>query len=792
MWIETKGLSRRSLLAAAASSLLVPAAASTGVAASPARSGTAGSAGPLLTRSEGGEPVSLGSPLTDVNMVGAQVFTRNDGVPMLCGVTSGSPASVSGVDARTGELLFSEPLPGASGSYGAIVGPDGLVYLGSQSNGLLFRVDPSDGTVEELGRPLAGETYVWELVVGDDGQLFGVTYPGARLFRYNPETGDVHDYGSVVSDTKYARAVEATGGSVYVGTSRGVHLLRVDPGTGDIRELGLPDGVEAGDVGTSVWEVNASGGLLYVRLGDDIKYSPLYAFDPSTEEWIASLDNVAGLHMAEPGPDGRVYVMHDNELTGWDPHTGETTSTGLLYPGRVWNYRGVGWVELDDPDWPGQTLTGWFWRGEMWRYNPQTGQHSMTDGATVPGEPRDVLSLVTTHDGAVLAGGFLAGFARVDPDDATTDFNRFSQTESLLDDGESVWVGAYPDARGYQYDPDEPWNSSEYSPGPPGTPENPVKIWDLKGHDDPQDRVFAIARAGQYIVAGTGPAGPTFGGALVVHDTEADDYRVTAAELGDRAVCDLAVDGGVVYAGTWIHGGSGAPEPPETEGNLFAYDPGSDQILWSATPVPGAASYAGVHIDRDGLLWTIADTTLAEIDPETGEAIRTVELGDRPAGGRTFPNTVAILREAPDAPALYVKSAGRLWRVWTRTGAVEDLGLSGYRLFTVLPDGSLVLADAEELFRWDPPAYDESGPTISVTSKRHGGEWIERIVIEAEDTGGSGLWEVRYRLRGGDWTEYTGPIAVSRPGRHHIEVTAVDGAGNETTDTQRVLVRPNR
>ncbi|MCT2586912.1 OmpL47-type beta-barrel domain-containing protein [Actinophytocola gossypii] len=773
---------RRTLLAAA---LVPPVAGVAGLAAPVAHAFPA-------RRDATGEPEPLAVPITDVNLIGAQVLTGADGVPLLCGVTTGAPAKVSTVNARTGELLFSEPLPGAGGSYATAVGQDGLVYVGTYSNSHLYRVDPWAGTVEDLGAPLAGETFLFALASGPDARLYGGTYPGTRVFSYDVRTGDVRDYGPVATGTKYARTIAVFGDALYVGTERGVHLVRLDPDTGDLRELPLPAGIEPGDPGLSVWEVNVAGDRLYARIGADIKHSTLYVLDPATETWTAELANVAGLQLPPPGQDGEVYVMHDNELTAWNPATGQVTGTGLVYPGRVWNYRGVGWVELDDPEWPGRTLTGWFWRGEVWRYNPSTGRHSVTEGSTVPGEPADVLSLTTARDGTILAGGFLAGLARVDPADASVEFHRFSQTESLLDDGESVWIGAYPDARGYRYDPDLPWNSPEYSPGPPGAAENPAKVWDLHDAVDPQDRVFAIARVGDRVVAATGPRGPLFGGALVVHHTGSGESSVRSAGLGELTTCDLAVIGDVVYGGTWIQGGSGAPEPPLTEGDVYAYDPVADRVLWRSRPVPGATGYVAVVADRGGRLWVLGDTTLAEIDPVDGSALRTIRLGDTLGGGRTFPNSVAILREAPDAPLLYAKSANRLWRVWTDTGAVEDLGLTGYGLFTVLPDGTLALARDEQVFHWRPPAYDRSRPTVSIELVDTPGRRLPSVAVEVADTGGSGMRRVRYRIDRGPWTDYTGPVPLSRPGLHRVRAVAVDGAGNRTEVARPVLARPRR
>ncbi|GIH19742.1 PQQ-binding-like beta-propeller repeat protein [Rugosimonospora africana] len=708
---------RRTLLATpalAAGAALLPATAAEAAGTSPsAPAGTSPSAPAGTSPSApagGGQPVPLAVPLHDVNVIGGRVLTLPDGTPMLYGVTTGTPAKLSGVDARSGVARFSVPLPDADGSYTVVAGTDGSLYAGAYDNGRLYRVSADGATVTDLGQPLADQTFLWDLAVAPDGRLFGVTYPGARLFAYDPAGGGVHDYGAVTADTTQARTVEVVGATVYVGTMTPAHLFAIDAASGAKTELPLPSGVDAAT--QSIFDVNAAGGLLYVRIGTDIKYSPLYALDPATGQWSAPLSQVAGLELPAPDPDGRVYVMRNNELTAWDPASGASSGTGLVYPGRVYNYRGVGWVDLADPDWPGQTLTGWFWRGELWRYNPETGKSWVSTDSTLPGEPIPVISLASAHDGTVLAGGYLGGFARVDPDDATVQFHRFSQTERLLDDGTAIWLGTYPDARGYRYDPARPWSSPEYSPGPPGTPDNPVTAWNFAGYADPQDRILSLARVGDYLIGGTGPKGPTFGGALAVYDTGSGQARFTATGLGDRAASALAAPArsraDIVYVGTWTQGGTGAGTPPETLGTVFAYDIGRDRVLWQRSPVPGAARYAALLFDTQGRLWTVADSTLAELNPANGKVRRSVRLGD-PVSGGTWPAEVAILQPAPGGQALYVKSGGRVWWVSTRTLAATDLGLPGYREFTALPCGDLVLALDEQLYRWTPPARLRGG-----------------------------------------------------------------------------------
>src|SRR5690606_27374487 len=174
----------------------------------------------------------------------------------------------------------------------------------------------------------------------------------------------------------------------------------------------------------------------------------------------------------------------------------------------------------------------------------------------------------------------------------------------------------------------------------------------------------------------------------------------------------------------------------------------------------------------------------------TGEAVRTIPLGDPLDHGRpTFPFSLGGIEPDPAADGVYVSVGGQLYRVDGESGDVQDLGEFPYRTFAALNDGSLAMSSGPELFHWTPSAPDTTPPTVTVATTYVDGERWPYLEITAAGEGGSGIAEVRYRLDDGDWQPYTEPVRI-RPGRHHVEVTVTDGAGNETTRTEHVLAQP--
>ncbi|BCJ37722.1 hypothetical protein Athai_52250 [Actinocatenispora thailandica] len=627
----------------------------------------------------------LGIPLSDVLAIGGAVGPGPDGRPVLWSAVSGDPAHLVAVDPRTAKTVSSQPLTGAPGSYGVALGPDGTVWVGAYGTGQLFRRPPGrQSEIEDLGQPLPGESYVWRLAVDDAGVVYGCTYPHARAFGYDPATGAVRDYGTVVPGMSYARSIATDGGKLYVGTQPDAHLVEIDIVTGARRELPLP--AEVGDgAGSTVYDLDAYRGLVYARFGSAIDGS-LGIWDTRRQSWGPLRDHVAGLDVSEPGPGGLVYYTRGGELTGLLPRTGTEVGTGLTFAGRVVNNRGIGWVDLPDRDHPGRTLVGLLWRGEMFRYNPKTGAGELS-ATDLPGEPIPLASLAVGATGRLWAGGYLnGGLAQLDPQTGSPTFHRFAQTESVLDLGDSIWLGTYPDARLYRYDPSQPWSSAEYSPGPAGTPDNPVKVVDLHDHD--QVRARASVDAGDHVAYGTMP-NTTLGGALVVVAKATNAASVHRPVVTDQSIVSLAYTGGTIVGGTSIHGGYSVPAPTQTEAKLFGFDPVAEAKTFEAVPVPGAESVDGLAVDADGGVWGLAAGTLFAFDLPSRTVTRQVAVatGTGRLGYHAGSDTFLVL------------AGGALHRVARADLTVSTVLDTDADYLAVAPDGTAFLGANTRVYR---------------------------------------------------------------------------------------------
>jgi hypothetical protein len=77
---------------------------------------------------------------------------------------------------------------------------------------------------------------------------------------------------------------------------------------------------------------------------------------------------------------------------------------------------------------------------------------------------------------------------------------------------------------------------------------------------------------------------------------------------------------------------------------------------------------------------------------------------------------------------------------------------------------------------------DTASPSsvVNLSGKGEGGSYsgAARVTMSGTDTT-SGIKDLRYRINGGEWKQYTGPIILVTTGTHLIEYYAQDMAGNE-------------
>lgn len=643
---------------------------------------------------------SLGTPLTDVLVLGGVLAPGPDGRPALWVATGGKPSHLQAVDPRTGEVLANHALTHANdegyaeGGYALAATANGSVYVGTYYDGRLYRRRPgTNSAVEDLGQAVAGNTYVFSLTVSGD-KVYGGTFGGGLVFEFDPATDRFRSLGQLRAGQPYVRSLAAHAGLIYGGTQPDPHIVELDPTTGERRELPLPEGVPA--TGWTVHDLDVHDGLLFARIGKSIIDSTLYVRDLATGRWIGSLAHVSGLHTAPPDADGRYYVTvtdgKQGVLTGYEPRTDVTAALDLILPGRVTNNRGIGWVDLGDPEWPGRTLVQMLWRGSLLQHNPQTGRSRVLDSAVV-GEPIGIWSIAAGKDDIFVGGYLNGGIGLVDPESGDTEFHRFAQTESIAETGSTVWLGTYPDARLYRWDRTLTWNNPEYSPGPVGSAVNPTLLADGKAAT--QMRATAVAVLPDTVAFGT-QGGTQLTGTITLVDRSTQQVRVVPGPVTDQGVVALIAHHGVLYAGTSKWGAYSVPTPTTDTGHLVAFDPIREHVLWKVPLKPGQAAVTGLAFDAKGALWALANGTLYRRNRRNGHAMREITLAaDQNAG--TARGDLAFDKGSNTLWALVQQR--QLWRIDARTGKKQLVLERPLSRMTVHVSGDVFVAADAELLR---------------------------------------------------------------------------------------------
>lgn len=111
---------------------------------------------------------------------------------------------------------------------------DGLIYGGGSADGVLFSLDPASGRVRSLGKASAAAGCP-ALAAGFDGRIYGISGGRegmARLFRYDPDEHTLEDLGLplAASETlwrgyEFSAACTGSAGEIYLGESDRVSHL---------------------------------------------------------------------------------------------------------------------------------------------------------------------------------------------------------------------------------------------------------------------------------------------------------------------------------------------------------------------------------------------------------------------------------------------------------------------------------------------------------------------------------------------------------------------------------------
>ncbi len=346
---------------------------------------------------------------------------------------------------KDGKLLGEYPFPGGGGQSWAMVPmPNGDVYFTAGST--LFKFDQQESRVITLGRPHGNTGMIWDLELDPDGILYGATYPQARIFKLDPADDRMVDLGRV-SSQEYARSLGASDRYIFVGIGPTTDLIAYDKGTGETRSI-LP-GRYKGQNGFITF-VDVRGDRLFVG----VPGNSTLVYDVNTLEIV---NDLTGLQwpISPVDDEGFVYFRHFSAPYRYQLATDKFGQKGLIQP----EASSLGFAKIDPELVPearrsrfqGTNLVG-IQRGQYWVMNQQTGQLLMVPTEIAP-TPIRINSMGAAGD-VVYGGGITPGglFLLDTTTGDHTIVEPVSQTDSLVLYDGKIYFGTYPGANLRVYD----------------------------------------------------------------------------------------------------------------------------------------------------------------------------------------------------------------------------------------------------------------------------------------------------------------------------------------------------
>ncbi|WP_062104452.1 hypothetical protein [Bacillus niameyensis] len=586
----------------------------------------------------------IGIPIQSITIPGASYGKGPNGEDWIYAVANGNPAVLNVIDAHTGERVYSFNLPGAHNSWGSTVSPDGTLYLASGRNGNLYRWVPGSDGVEIIQTPVKGQSYIWRVITDDEGRVYGGTYPEGKIFQYDPKTNNVRDYGQMVDGVQYARSIAYGKGKVYAGIGTPAYLVELDPETGEKEMIDLPE--EFKDQ-SYVYDLTYVGNHLFARMSPG---NATLVYDVVKNKWVDTIHNTIGFDVSQRGPKNKVYLRRDTDLFEYDLRTHELTTTGVQFLSGNAASRGFGWITLGGKEFPGRSLVSIDSRGNIFIYNPLSGNHKTVKG-DVEGQPNDIQSLATGPDGNIYIGGYLSpqGMGMYDPDAGKLErLDGIGQIEGMGVHQSKLYMGTYPGAHIFEYDLSKPWDFGN----------NPVKIFSLSG-EHKQDRPFAFVSTGDKLAIGTVPDYGELGGALTMYEPNTRNYDVHRNVVENQSIIELEFKDGLIYGGTSIWGGYGI-DPTEEEAKMFILDPSTNKKIWEGIPIPGEEAVSALTFDDEGYLWGLTAGYIFKFDPKTREVIASKELFPYSGGGMYYRGRNLMFDENGD---IYGTTLGNVFKL---------------------------------------------------------------------------------------------------------------------------------
>lgn len=551
-------------------------------------------------------------------VIGPQVFqssaltatsgTDNLGNDYMYFIMHGTPSALAVVDLNTNQTVNVFTLSNSTSAWGLDVDEKGIVWVGGTTDGNVYSYDPNTNEFVDHGNKLTNpkDTAIQD-IDASNGKVFGSTAYGGSVFLYDSETEDLNNYGQIMTKKEFAKSLvyDEENDSLYIGVGSKAELVKYDLQTKK-KTAFLPSEYQDDKY---IRDLKIQDNYLFARMDPSNR---LVIFDKNTLEKLDELE----LHSRTVSNvlEDEVYFSKDNSFYKYNLITKEIIDleVPLLKGTELLN---LDFVELNDPElYPGLTLVGQIDNaGNMFRYNLQTGNNEITK-LDLPAQPVTLYTMLADEKKEnIFINGYMSGGLAIynTKDNTSRLFQNISQIESMSLMGDKLYIGAYPNARVLELDLSEPWSAT-----------NPREMMRLGNFGQSRSTAITAMPKLNKVFVGTYPETSIGGGALAIYDLKENDYEVYENYIYNQSLVSFVTYNGYVYGGTSIHANY---KVNERGARFFRFRPDNpDKPEYIHLPM-NASMITSLIVDKNNVIWGMADGTLFSYNPETKE-IKTQQI----------------------------------------------------------------------------------------------------------------------------------------------------------------------
>ena len=575
-----------------------------------------------------GQAVDLGAPFEQLLPVDCVTGELN-GHNMLYTTSSGTWAQFYAYDLTDQKIVFTAPLVGAKACWTHKKSSKGIIYM--CADGYVFSYDPYTNTFKSYGRAL-GEKQSFEAAFDEEDNLYIATYPNARIAKLDAKTGEISDFlgKPLIEGRTYVRSLCSAGGNLY-GTTYGdgnkVEFCKVNLKTKNVEVIPLPrlEGFFLEEEALWLYALTTAGDYIFMNIKTSSN-SPLLIYNWKKGEFVLKDDvfvHFRGHHVSEVN-DNKVYFIsgmgNSKTIRGFDLETETMFDTGIDYFSGKENFIfGSGWMEIDDPEFPGKTLVTVDDRtGSVVYINPEAKKVKEVLYPEMTGGSQMIRSLEPGPEDTITLGAYLGtkgAFYNVYDRDYT--YFKTHQVESSVTYEGITYFMTYTRAGFWQVD---------YSMLESGEDADELKA----SVGEHQDRAFAHAAGDGKVFFGTIPDYGQLGGALVIYDIATKEFDVIRNVVQDQSIISLDYRDGLLYGSTSVWGG-GSATPSQSRAKVFVWDVAKREKVSEFYPLVSGCNYdmkaiGDVRLDENGDLWCASKNLVFCMDPQTKRVKKSVQI----------------------------------------------------------------------------------------------------------------------------------------------------------------------